>query len=94
MKLYIDTHNKTAGTFPDGIGKAEFAEFYKKFVACCEEEGVVSFRGHIGLNEGKAFCFTMAPNVESVKRAHDKAGLPYDSIVEVTTVTPGDMFAA
>jgi hypothetical protein len=27
-----------------------------------------------------------------VKRVHERVGLPYDAITEVTTATPGDMF--
>jgi hypothetical protein len=27
-----------------------------------------------------------------VRRAHDRVAFPYDSIVEVTTATPGDVF--
>lgn len=92
MKLFLDTHDKNKETFPDNLTKAQFAEFYAKYVAICEEEGVVNLRAHVGLDDGRAFCFNMAPDVESVKRAHDRAGLPYDSITEVQTATPGDLF--
>jgi len=49
-------------------------------------------RVHVGFEGGRAFCFNMAPSAEHVKRAHDKAGLPFESITEVTTATPGDPF--
>ncbi|HFE37348.1 MAG TPA: DUF4242 domain-containing protein [Gammaproteobacteria bacterium] len=92
MKLFIDTHDRTKNTFPDGITEAQFGEFYTKFVEACEAEGVINLRAHVGIEEGRAYCFNMAPNVEAVKRAHERAGLPYDSITEVKTTTPGDMF--
>ena len=34
----------------------------------------------------------MAPTAEHVKRAHEKAGLPFEAITEVVTATPGDSF--
>ena len=92
LKLFIDTHDKSKDTFPEGLTKAQFAEFYAKYVTICEEEGVISLRAHVGLDDSRAFCFNMAPDIDSVKRAHDRAGLPYDSITEVRTATPGDLF--
>ena len=65
--------------------------FYKKYEAACAEEGVISLRIHVGFEDGKAFCFNMAPNVEAVKRVHDKVGLPYETITEVNTITPADL---
>jgi hypothetical protein len=47
---------------------------------------------HVGYNDGRAFCLNMAPDAEAVKRAHDRVGLPYDTITEVTTATPGEAF--
>ena len=92
MKLFIDTHDREKGTFPEGLTEAQFADFYAKYVAICEEEGVVNLRAHVGIGEGRAYCFNMAPDEEAVRRVHQRAGLPYDSITEVKTATPGDMF--
>ncbi len=94
MRLFIDTHNRDNDTFPKKISKADFAEFYEKYISICEEEGVVNLRAHIGLEHGRGFCFNMVPDIESIRIAHERAGLPYDSIVEVETITPGDMFLA
>lgn len=52
-------------------------------------EVVVSIQ--VGFEEGRAFCLTMAPSVEAVRRAHEKAGLPYDSITEVNSISPSDL---
>lgn len=93
MKFFIDTHDSANGTFPAGIAPADFASFYKQYEAACAEEGVISMRIHVGFDEGRAFCFNMAPSAEAVARVHEKVGLPFDSITEVFMVSPGDLFA-
>ena len=92
MKFFVDTHDQRKETFPAGIGREEFAQFFAKYERHAREEGVVVLRVHVGIEEGRAFCFSMAPSAEHVKRAHDKAGLPFDGITEVSTATPGDLF--
>jgi hypothetical protein len=49
-------------------------------------------RVHIGYETGRAFCLNLAADAEAVQRAHERAGLPFDAITEVTTATPHDMF--
>ena len=92
MKFFIDTHDQRSQTFPSGITKEDFAQFFAKYERFAREEGVVVLRVHVGVEAGRAFCFNMAPSAEHVKRAHDKAGLAFDTITEVTTATPGDLF--
>jgi hypothetical protein len=92
MKFFVDTHDKRSRTFPGGIAREEFAQFFAKYERCAREAGVVVLRVHVGLEEGRAFCLNMAPSAEHVRRAHEQAGLPFESITEVTTATPGDLF--
>jgi hypothetical protein len=92
MKFFIDTHDQKTKTFPAGITRDQFSEFFAKYEQACRDEGVVVLRTHVGLAEGRAYCFNMAPSAEHVRRAHEKAGLPFESITEVTTATPGDLF--
>lgn len=92
MRFFIDTHDRARQTFPERLSPEDFAGFYAKYEAVCFEEGVVPLRTHVGFEDGRAFCFNMAPDAEAVRRVHDKLGLPFDSITEVTTATPGDMF--
>lgn len=92
MKFYIDTHDVEKETFPKGITPAQFEGFFEQYEQVCTEEGVVILRVHVAYEAGRAFCFTMAPNEEAVKRAHERVGLPFDSICEVKTATPGDTF--
>jgi hypothetical protein len=92
LKFFIDTHDLANGTFPADMTKEGFADFYPKYEQACRELGAISLRVHLGLADGRAFCFTMAEDAETVRRAHEKVGLPFDSITEVVTATPGDMF--
>jgi hypothetical protein len=92
LKYFIDTHDREHKTFPAKISPLEFEGFYAKYEKACYAEGVIPVRLHVGYNEGRAFCLTLAPDAESVKRAHDRVGLPYDAITEVALATPGDTF--
>ncbi len=94
MKFFIDTHDAHNHTVPAGITPKDFAGFYAKFEEACRAEGVVSLRAHVGFEKGRAFCLTMAPSIEAVRRAHERVGLPYDDITEVLMSTPGDIFFA
>lgn len=92
MKFFIDTHDAKNQTLPEGLTVEAFEPFYREYEQACYEEGVVPLRVHIAYEDGKAFCFTMAPDADAVRRAHERVGLPYDDISEVTTATPGDTF--
>lgn len=92
MRFFMDTHDKTRNTFPQKLTPQDFEGFFAKYEAACYAEGVIPVRLHVGYDEGRAFCLNMAPDAEAVKRAHDKVGLPFDSITEVNMATPGDTF--
>jgi len=92
MKFFIDTHDQDDQTFPAGLTTEQFEAFFAQYEQACLEEGVVLLKVHVGFNEGRAFCFTMAPDAAAVRRAHERVGLPYSEITEVTTATPGDLF--
>ncbi|EHQ07873.1 DUF4242 domain-containing protein [Leptonema illini] len=91
MKLFIDTHDKNKETFPAQISPEQLSEFYANYRKIFAEEGVVIVRTFLGLGEGRAFCLNLAKSTDDVKRAHDRVGLPYDSITEVTGVSPNDL---
>ena len=92
VRLFMDTHTVKSGTFPEGITDSQFSDFYAKYSEICKEEGVISLKTHVSFEAGTAFCLNMAPNEKAVHRVHERVGLPYDSISEVKTVTPGDLF--
>jgi len=92
MRFFIDTHDSTRNTFPAGLTPEDFEGFYARYEAACYAEGVVPLRVHVGYEAGRAFCFNMAPDADAIRRAHERVGLPFDSITEVSTATPGDTF--
>ena len=92
MKYFIDTHDKTKGSFP----KKELTEeeFYAQFDALekeAEKLGGFGHAAHVNLKDGKAFCFMSGPDEETIRKAHAAIDLPYDSITEVRRVTGADM---
>lgn len=92
MRMFIDTHERSRGTFPEHISVEEFEAFLAKYGQACDAEGVVMLRIHVGMEDGRAFCLNMAPDADAVRRVHERIGLPFDSITEVKTATPGDLF--
>jgi len=92
MKYFIDTHDKTKGSFPAQILSEE--QFFEQFAAlekAAEEFSVFGHAAHVNLEEGKAFCFMSGPDQESIRKAHAAIALPYDSITEVRRVTGADL---
>ena len=92
MRFFIDTHDRSRNTFPNKLTPEEFEVFFANYEKACYAEGVVPLRVHVGYEDGRAFCLNMAPDADAVRRVHERVGLPFDSITEVTTATPGDTF--
>jgi hypothetical protein len=92
MRFFLDTHDRARNTFPAQLTPAEFEGFFEQYEQACYAEGVIPLRIHVGYEDGRAFCLNMAPDAEAVKRVHERVGLPFDSITEVATATPGDTF--
>lgn len=93
MKFFMDTHDREHGSFPAGLTEDQFAGFFPQYQEACRQEGVVLLAVNVGLADGRAFCLTMAPDAEAVRRAHQRVGLPFDTITEVRAVTPADLFS-
>ncbi len=92
LRLFIDTHDKANKSFPDGLTPEQFEPVFEQYEAACREEGVILLRVHLGYDDGRAFCLTMAPDADAVRRAHARIGLPLDTITEVATASPADTF--
>lgn len=92
LRYFLDTHDRALGSFPEKLTPGEFEIFFEQFRQACAAEGVVPLKIHLGYEQGRAFCLNLAPDADAVRRAHERAGLPFDSITEVTTATPGDTF--
>jgi Protein of unknown function (DUF4242) len=94
MKMFIDTHSVETGTFPENLSAVDFAAFHQKYNQICREEGVINMRIAVGMSDGRAFCVNLAKDAEAVKRVHDRAGLPFDTITEVVEASQFALFAA
>jgi len=92
MKLFLDTHDVKSSTFPEEISLNQFSGFYEQYQQACSEEGVVPLKIFAGIEAGKAFCLTLAEDASAVERAHQRVELPFETITEVQSVTPGDLF--
>ncbi|TXH66038.1 MAG: DUF4242 domain-containing protein [Lysobacteraceae bacterium] len=94
MRFFIDTHDREQETFPAALSTEQFGEFLSAYERACRDEGVVLMRVHTNLEVGRAFCMTLAPDADAVRRAHARVGLPFDSITEVAAAGPYDIFVA
>jgi hypothetical protein len=91
MRYFVDTHDHRSGTFPAGISRPDFAAFFAQYEKEARGQDVLVLNAHVGFSEGRAFCFNAAADADAVRRAHEKAGLPFETITEVSTTTPGDL---
>lgn len=82
MARFLDTH-----TVP-GVGREAILQACKAMRAA---PGVTFVACHYDLGDGKVFCVTEAANEEAVRQAHVNISLPYDSIRQVTAITPSDV---
>jgi hypothetical protein len=92
MKYFIDTHDKSKGSFPNQeLTEEEFFAQFDALEVAAEEFHAFGHAAHVNLKEGKAFCFMSGPDEEAIRKAHAAINLPYDSITEVKRVTGADM---
>jgi hypothetical protein len=92
MKYFIDTHDKTKGSFPvDELTEEQFFAQFDALEEAARRLGVVGHAAHVNLADGKAFCFMSGPDEKAIFDAHAAIRLPYDSITEVRRVTGADM---
>jgi len=92
MKYFMDTHDKTKGSFPAEELSEE--QFFARFDAL-EEAGLeldaFAHDGHVNHREGKAFCFMSGPDEGAIRKAHAAIDFPFDSITEVRRVSGADL---
>jgi Protein of unknown function (DUF4242) len=92
MKYFIDTNDKTKGSFPRAqLSEAEFFAAFDALEEAAPKFGVGAHAAHVNLEEGKAFCLMCGPDEEAVRKAHAAVNLPFDSITEVKRVTGADL---
>jgi Protein of unknown function (DUF4242) len=92
MKYFIDTHDRSKGTFPkEQLTEQQFFDNFDALDEAAVEFGAFGHAAHVNLPEGKAFCFMSGPDEESIRKARAAINFPYDSITEVRRVTGADM---
>ena len=92
MKYFIDTHDRTKGSFPkEELTEHQFFDNFDALDEAAHKLGAFGHATHVNLAGGKAFCFMSGPDEESIRKAHEAINFPYDSITEVRRVTGADM---
>jgi hypothetical protein len=92
MKYFIDTHDKTKGSFPlQELTEEQFHDQFAALEAAAAPLGVFGHAAHVNLKDGKAFCLMCGPDEESIRKAHAAIDLPFDSITEIRRVTGADL---
>jgi len=92
MKYFMDTHDKTKGSFPaEKVTEQHFFAQFDALAKAAHELHVFRHAAHVNLAEGKAFCFMPGPDEDAIRKAHAAIDFPFDSITEVRRVSGADM---
>jgi hypothetical protein len=92
VRYFIDTHDRSKGSFPAGqVTPEQFEALYGQLDNALEAQGGLAMGAHVSLGDGKVFCLTAAEDEAAVAAAHDKIGLRYDSITQVNRVSGIDL---
>ena len=92
MKYFMDTHDKTKGSFPvEELTEEQFFARFDALEAAGYDLHVVAHAAHLNLRKGQAFCFMSGPDEEAIRKTHAAVDFPFDSIREVSRVTGADM---
>jgi hypothetical protein len=92
VRYFIDTHDRSKGTFPaEQVTPEQFETLYGRLDDALEAQGGLAMGAHLNLDDGKVFCLTAADDEAAVAAAHDQIGLRYDSITQVNRVSGMDL---
>ena len=79
MKYFIDTHDKTKGSFPQReLTEEEFFANFDLIEEAAKQFSVFGHAAHVNLKDGKAFCFMSGPDEELIRKAHEAINFPYE----------------
>lgn len=78
MPEYMDVHKSMKGVTPDQLRDAHNAD-----LAIQDDESVNFKHAWVDPESGMVFCLSEGPNMEAVRRIHERAGHPADEIYEV-----------
>jgi len=79
MAEFMDVHKSMKGVTAEQLLEAHQAD-----LAIQGEESVNFKQAWADPSTGMVFCLSEAPNIEAVKRIHERAGHPADEIYEVS----------
>lgn len=92
MKYFMDTHDRTKGSFPaEELTEEQFFVQFDALGVAGYELGVFAHAAHVNLPKGKTFCFMSGPDEDAIRKAHAAIDFPFDSITEVSRVTGADL---
>ena len=92
MKYFMDTHDKTKGSFPaEELSEERFLARFDALEEAGLELDAFAHAAHVNLREGKAFCFMSGPDEGAIRKAHAAIDFPFDSITEVRRVSGADL---
>ncbi len=79
MKYFIDTHDRTKGSFPEReLTEEEFFANFDSLEEAAKQFAVFGHAAHVNLKDGKAFCFMSGPDEASIRKAHAAINFPYE----------------
>ena len=92
MKYFIDTHDKTKGSFPqEALSEEQFFAQFDALEKAGADFGVFGHAAHVNLEQGRTFCLMSGPDEQAIWKAHAAIHFPYDSITEIRRVTGADL---
>jgi Nickel responsive protein SCO4226-like len=78
MPRFMDVHHHA-----ESISQSDLEEAHRQDQQYEAAEGVRFLKAWADPGSGKIFCLSEGPNLDAVKRVHEKAGHPADEIYEV-----------
>jgi hypothetical protein len=78
MPEFMDVHKGMVGITPEGLMEAHQADLDIQ-----DDEGVNFKHAWADPESGMVWCLSDAPDVEAVKRIHERAGHPADEVFPV-----------
>ncbi len=78
-------------TFPDGLGlpvSEEGEAAARGIISCNADVNVTWVHSYVTEDKKKTFCIYDRPNLEAIRQAAERNGLPIDQITKVSVLDP------
>jgi hypothetical protein len=80
MATFMGLHDMGASVTDEQMG-----DNWQAYKAACGKLGCETVHVHFNSQKGLAYCLTEADSAETVRKAHEAAGVPVQDILEVKT---------